>query len=338
MKKDRVSMFILLQMAALAGSGMFLFLPAGRLWAVFLLAVAFLISLILLYNRNSYISRLTEMEKQLKRAVNGNLKTRLFANEDGRLNEVIFLINELVEQLEKVQIEAIASHDARKSLLSSISHDIRTPLTSIIGYVDALKDGLASSEVEKQEYLGIISRKANGLKDLIDEIFSMAKLDADEIQVKPEEFDFAEMSRETVIEFLPELKKQELRLAANIPEERCPVFADRISVIRIINNLIENSIHYGKEGGVLGIELIETPQTYELSVWDQGQGISKEHLPNIFERMYRADQSRNSATGGSGLGLSIARALAEKNGGEITAESRPWEKTSFTFSLPKIKK
>lgn len=139
--------------------------------------------------------------------MNGNVKTRLFAKDDSLFNEVIFSVNELIEQLEKVQVQTIKSEMARKRLLSSISHDIRTPLTSIIGYIDALKDDVAVSEEEKREYLQIISRKSNGLKHLIDDIFNMAKLDADDMPLKPETLDFAEIARESLIECLPDLQK-----------------------------------------------------------------------------------------------------------------------------------
>lgn len=148
------------------------------------------------------------MNIEIRRAVDGNVKTRLLTKHDKELNEFVFSINELVEQLEKIQVHSIKSEKARKGILSGISHDIRTPLTSIIGYVDALKDDIAASEVEKKAYIEIISRKANGLKQLLDELFHLAKIDADEITLKAEQLDFAEITRESLIEFLPDLKKK----------------------------------------------------------------------------------------------------------------------------------
>lgn len=302
-------------------------------WVLF--AALFVITIILLIIRLDTRAKQKFMISDLKRAVNGNLNTRLLTNDNSLFAEVIFSINQLIEQLDNLQARAVKNEAARKRLLSSISHDIRTPLTSIIGYIDALKDDVAVSEDETQEYLEIISRKANGLKHLIDEIFHMAKLDADEISLEAEFLDFAEIARESVIDFLPELKKYDIELKVSIPEKKCKVCADRLSLLRITCNIIKNALQYGKEGKVLGIELTETPCEYNLHIWDQGPGISKEDLPYIFERMYRADKSRNPLNRGSGLGLAIAKALAEKNGGTIWVESIPGEKTVMGFSLPK---
>jgi signal transduction histidine kinase len=177
--------------------------------------------------------------------------------------------------------------------------------------------------------------KSSGLKELIDEIFTMAKLDADEMPHKEEVLDFAEITRESLIEFLPELKKYGVELQISIPEQKCSILADRLSIMRIIGNINKNAMHYGKEGKVLGIELTETTHEYQLLIWDLGPGISQADLANVFERMYRSDQARNSVGGGSGLGLAIAKALVEKNRGRIWVESVPWKKTTFGFSLPK---
>lgn len=277
--------------------------------------------------------RLKQMVLELKRVSNGNLHTRLLANDDHLVNEVIFSINEMIEQLEKVQVERLKSETARKSLLSSISHDIRTPLTSIIGYIDALKDDIATSEEEKRHYLHIISKKSRGLKNLIDELFHLAKLDADDITMKSESLDLAEITRETVIEFLPELKKAEIELNVRIPDQQCLILADRLSMVRVISNLLKNAIQHGKAGKLIGIELTETERNYQILIWDKGPGISDADLENVFERMYRGDQSRNLSNGGSGLGLAIVKSLVEKNNGEIWVESIPWEKTMFGFAI-----
>ncbi|MBP1996979.1 sensor histidine kinase [Paenibacillus eucommiae] len=306
-------------------------------WA--LLAALCVTTGLLIFIRFRVRTRLKQMTVELRRAMSGNLKTRLFAKDDNIWNEVIFSINELLEQLENVQIETIQSEAARKSLLSSISHDIRTPLTSIIGYVTALKDQVAISEQEQREYLEIVSRKSDELKVLIDEIFTMAKLDADEMPQVAESLDFTEMAREALIAFLPELNIYGIELKVQIPDEKCLILADRLSVMRIIGNMIKNAMYYGREGKVLGVELAEVSDEYQLLIWDQGPGISKAELDHVFERMYRTDPSRNVSSGGSGggsgLGLAIAKALVEKNSGRIWAESIPWHRTVFGIAFKK---
>ncbi|MDM5186753.1 HAMP domain-containing sensor histidine kinase [Bacillus sp. DX4.1] len=336
MKNDKVLYLLLLQLLAIT---LLLFidmsnnqLETGRL-ALFI--VLFIITISLFFIRIHFIESRKSMVAGLRRAIKGNTHARLYTNNDHSLDEVIFSTNELITTLEKVQIEAVQSQEARKQLLSSISHDIRTPLTSIIGYVDALKDDIAASEEEKREYLEIISKKSNSLKQLVDEIFNMAKLDANEFPLKEEPLNFAEVARESLIAFLPELSKHDIELQVHIPDVPCPITADSLSLSRVIGNIMKNAIHYGKSGKILGIELTEAANEYQLLIWDKGPGISKNDLENIFERMYRSDQSRNSSHGGSGLGLAIAKALVEKNGGQIWVESIPWKKTTFGFSLPK---
>ncbi|MGN9864844.1 sensor histidine kinase [Bacillus swezeyi] len=333
MLNDKKILLLILQFAAAAA---LLFTNTGSLGMFNVILFIFLLgsTALLFVSRLRFISDLKWINAELKRVADGNVRRRLLAKDNRLFNEIIFSMNELIDQLEKVQINAAKSETARKRLLSNISHDIRTPLTSIIGYVDALKDGVASSEEEKQEYLQILSKKSNSLKQLIDEIFNMAKLDANEIQLNTDSFDFAEIVRETLIDFLPELKKQDIELEVQIPDKKCFVMADRLSLIRVIENIVKNGVHYGKEGKVLGIELTETEHEYQLLIWDQGPGIPEGDLEHVFERMYRRDRSR-SLDDGSGLGLAIAKSLIEKNRGSIWAESVPWKKTTFGFSLPK---
>ncbi|MCY8066969.1 HAMP domain-containing histidine kinase [Bacillus haynesii] len=335
MLTDKKLLLLILQCAAITAL-LFIYMKTASfgVFSITLFIFLFAVTALLFTLRLRFIDRLKLIETELKRVADGNLRRRLLAKGDQPFNEIIFSINELIEQLEKIQINAAKSEAARKRLLSNISHDIRTPLTSIIGYVDALKDGVASSEEEKQEYLNILSKKSNSLKQLIDEIFNMAKLDANEVQLKTEFFDLAEVARETLIDFLPELKKHDIDLNVQLPEKKCVVIADRLSLIRVIENIVRNGIHYGKEGKVLGIELTESEHEYQLLIWDQGPGIPENDIENVFDRMYRRDRSR-SLDDGSGLGLAIAKSLVEKNRGRIWAQSVPWEKTTFGVSLPK---
>ncbi|MEC0124819.1 sensor histidine kinase [Paenibacillus pabuli] len=303
----------------------------SRMW---LFAAFVFTSILVLVNQYQIRSKQKSIASELHRAVNGEGKRRMLSKGNVLLDEIVFAANDLMEQLENVKIDAQRSQAARKSLLSSISHDIRTPLTSMIGYVDALKDDIASTEEERSDYMDILSRKSKDLKKMIDEMFTMAKLDADEMPMQAEPLDLAELTREILIEFMPSLKKAEMDLNIQLPDYSCFVMADRLSIHRLISNLIQNSIQYGHEGGVLGIEMARCHNNFQLTVWDQGPGISENELNLVFERMYRSDHSRSPVLGASGLGLSIARTLAEKNEGHLQAESIPGVKTSFIFTIP----
>jgi len=323
----------LLSLAALAaalarGEG-----STAAVWA-FLTAAAAAGAMLLASVRRSR-TRLQRMTAELQRAAGGNYRTRLLAGEDRTWNEALFAVNGLIERLERLEAASRSSEAARRRLLSSISHDIRTPLTSIVGYVDAIREGIVDTERERSEYLAVVSAKAAALQTLIDEIFTMSKLDADELPMRPEPLDLAEAAREAVIAVLPEIGKLGLELRTELPDQPCPVLADRLALERIAGNLLRNALQHGKEGLTIGVGLAETERTYELVVWDRGPGIAPDELPQVFERSYRGDKSRGTEGGGSGLGLAIARSLAGKNGGSLEAASIPWERTEFRLALPK---
>ena len=161
----------------------------------------------------------------------------------------------------------------------------------------------------------------------------MAKIEANEFLLKEELLDFAEVTRSQSLNFYLSLK-EEIELIVRIPEEDCLIMADHQSLIRIIGNLIKNAVHYGKDRKVLGIELTETTNDFQLLIWDQGSGISNVDIGNVFERMYRSDYSRNNSFGGSGLGLSIAKELVEKTTDEFGLKAFRG-KNDFWFSIPK---
>ncbi len=308
-----------------------------KLLQIILLLSLLVITGLILYKNFQWSKQLKAWELQLQSVVGGNLNIRLLVDEQHLFNEIIFTINALIEAFARTEIEAERAKLTQKSLLANISHDLRTPLTSIIGYLDALQDDLNTSIAEKTEYLKIVSKKAAALKDLINEIFLMSKIDANELPLKMECLDLGELIRETLIEFLPELKREQFELVINLPKEPSLVSADHLSLNRVIGNLLKNVLQYGISGKILGIELIEMNQKYQVKIWDRGLGISPSDLTHIFERMYRTDRSRNTLHSGSGLGLAIAKVLIEKNSGEIWAESTPDEQTSFSFTLPKLR-
>ncbi|SDE62078.1 His Kinase A (phospho-acceptor) domain-containing protein [Paenibacillus sp. UNCCL117] len=337
MKRDRTALLLTMQ-ALVAGALIVLELyhqppgvVRGTLWAMLLLGTG-----LLLAERLRLIRRLEQMTAQLRRAGAGNLNARVLVKDEPAVREAAFAVNALIEQLAEVQARSIRSEAARRQLLSAISHDIRTPLTSMIGYVDALKDDLAASPEERREYLDIITRKAASLKDLIEDLFQLAKLDADELTLRPETLDLAEAAREAAIAWLPELQARQIELQASIPEQVCEAVADRIAVQRILSNLLKNAVQYGHEGHLLGIELkpADEGRAYEVTVWDRGAGIGEDELPHVFQRMYRVGRPGGSPYGGSGLGLAIVKALVEKQGGRVWAESEPGVRTAFGFSLP----
>lgn len=303
--------------------------------AILLLLISIFVVDIYIYTRK--VKNIKKAIDQAKRVTSeNNYNTRVLIKENGEISELATVLNEIIERLQNTEENHQTSEKSRKRLLSNISHDLRTPLTSIIGYLDALKDGLATDADERHEYLEIITKKAKGLRALIDETFQMAKLDADDVPMDFQSHDLGEILRECIIEFIPQLNSNDIKLIAKIPDEKALIYCDRISMERIIDNILKNAIFYGKEGKLIGIELTSKPGKYQVSIWDKGPGIDQEDIPHVFDRLYIKDKTRNRASSSSGLGLAIVKKLVEKHEGRIWVESKPGEKTVFSFTIPKL--
>jgi signal transduction histidine kinase len=280
------------------------------------------------------IRRIDEASDALEEIGGGNYTMRLRAGDAPDLDGLLLRVNRLVELLETDRAKTIRSESARKSLLSDISHDIRTPLTSIIGYIGALKDDIASNGAERDSYVDILDAKSRALKAMIDDIFRLAKLDADEIPMNPERIDLAETVREVLIDFLPALSASEIRLETDIPDTPVPVTVDRLSLERVAGNLVQNAIKHGCESRFVRVSVREEDRRAIFAVADRGRGISPADIPRVFDRLFSRDRARGSSSSGSGLGLAIVQALVSKNGGTVRATSDPGGETVFEVSFP----
>ncbi|QTL97539.1 sensor histidine kinase [Iocasia frigidifontis] len=312
------------------------FLIEISLFGLIIIILLCFVTIILLYRIIKRKNLYQLILNHLKDISTGNLNRRIHIGDTDIYSELLLVLNQITERLQEEIIKSKEADGIRKRLLSNISHDIRTPLTSILGYLEALRDDLALDKEEREKYLNILLIKAVNLKEMIDEIFQMARLDADDFELDFQLFDLTEIIRECLIDFLPGIKQKGLDMKIDIPEEECIIYADRLSVERIIDNILKNSIEYGKDGGFIGIELSHTKKGFILSIWDKGPGIEKKEIPYVFERLYMGNKSRNKSLvgSGSGLGLAIAKKLLEEHGGKITLESIPWEKTVFQLYFP----
>lgn len=273
----------------------------------------------------------------------GNFAARVRSPGVTDIDALVVCVNRLADALETARAASIRSESARKSLLSDISHDIRTPLTSIIGYVGALRDGIASSAAERDEYVSILDAKSRALKDMVEDIFQLAKLDADEIPMSPERLDLASLIREVLIDFLPEFRASGIELVADILETAAFVLADRMSCVRIARNLVQNAIRHGAEGNYARVSVETRDNTVVFAVADRGRGIAEDDLPRVFNRLFRRESARTGAvggSGGSGLGLAIVQSLAKKNGAVVSVRSDeighagPAHETVFEVAFP----
>lgn len=222
----------------------------------------------------------------------------------------------------------------RKELISNLSHDLRTPLSSVLGYSEMLKNGIYDNEVEQQNYIDIIYRKTIYMEKLLTELLEYSRLELGTIQLQKQKMDIAELVREILIEYYPEIEKNQYSLELEIPE--CPIVGmwDKEKLSRVLRNLFDNALKYGMDGKKLRIAMREKQNQVYLEIQDYGKGIPQKEIPHVTEQFYRADHARNSKQGGMGLGLFIVQELIKLHNGSFSIESREQNGMKIYIRIP----
>lgn len=305
------------------------------IWFFLIILIVFLLGVIF-YQRIAFHvgmkTRLREISGKLKEINDTGSDERVFAfTDDTELMELMAQINRLLENYGKTRAEHRRSEMAYKKMLSNISHDIKTPMTVILGYLEILRINGGDSG----EMLAKTERKAKDVMELIDQFFTLAKLESGDMALEAVRIDLCEVCRESILDFYELLIKEDFEVDISLPEEPVYVQGDREAVRRILSNLISNVIRYAAEGKYIGLSLRTDERTVFLAVTDKGKGIDKAFADSVFERLFTMEDSRNRNIQGNGLGLAIARNLAVQLEGTLTLDSIPCEKTTFTLTLPR---
>lgn len=291
------------------------------------------ILLIIIINLNKKINYIY---KTLKIVEDGNFNIRIkMQNTNKNLKNLMESINNLLDEFQSTYKLNKEYQIERKKMITNISHDLRTPLTSLLGYVEVIKYNDNLSKEEQEEYISIIESKGNNLRNLMDEFFELSKLEANDIELKKEKFNLSEIIRQSIILFYNDFNKIGINPIIDIPKEDIYMIGDKKAIERIINNLISNAIKYGCDGKNIGINL-KCNKNIQIIVWDEGKGIPKEDLQLVFQRLYTLEKSRNKNFQGSGLGLTIVKKLVELQMGTIVVRSVPNKKTEFIVDFPNI--
>ncbi len=274
--------------------------------------------------------KLREIHQRLKAILDEDSGGRLMVFTDNKeLMELAAQINRLLEKSAKVEADFCRSEISSRKMLSNISHDMKTPMTVIRGYLEIMRTkGTAEPEMlEKAE------QKAQALMELIDSFFSLAKLEAGDTDMTISRLDVCEICRERVLEFYEILTGADFQVEIGLPDEAVYAQGNREALQRILGNLISNVIRYGSEGKYLGVFLRSDERFIYVDVADKGKGIDSAFAQSVFERLFTMEDSRSRSVQGNGLGLTIAKKLAEQMGGNLTLESDPSVRTVFTVSL-----
>ena len=274
--------------------------------------------------------QITEMVEALEDVKNGNGNRRILSETHELVAPLAYTINDIILSYENRLSAYHRTEETNRQLMTSLSHDVRTPLTTMIGYLDAAHKGIVTGK-EREDYIETARWKAHDLKEYIDVLFDWFKLGSDEFTMNMVTVDLTELTRNLLVDWVPVFEDAQMEFTADIPERPFRVKLDPDGYMRIINNLVQNVISHS-HGNRIEIALLEKEGNVKIHLADNGVGIEKEDLRHIFERLYKCDKGRSEK--GSGLGLSIVHQLVIKMNGTITAESVPGNGTVFMLSFP----
>ncbi|MFF2089594.1 ATP-binding protein [Paenibacillus sp. NPDC058174] len=293
-------------------------------------------TLLTTYMSRRFIRPLLELRKATRLVTEGNLDFKVQVDGKDELGQLGMAFEEMRSRLkESIQLQQQYENN-RKELITNISHDLKTPITAIRGYVDGILEGVADSQEKNEKYMRTIAAKAGEMDHLINELFLYSKLDMQMLPYSFESVPIVPFMNDWTEELEVELDKQDVELEISIQggeDERISV--DRDSFKRVLSNIIQNSLKYmDKPGKRITVNTKVEGQQFILAIGDNGQGIASDAVKHIFERFYRSEQSRNMNTGGSGLGLAIAKQIIAGHGGDIYADSKEGEGTVIHIVLP----
>ena len=299
-----------------------------------LIGVGFLLTLWIYRSILRPLGKLQEATKQIR---DGNLDFTLEVENEDEIGQLCQDFEEMRIRLKESGEEKVQYDKESKELISNIAHDLKTPITAIKGYAEGIMDGVASSPQRLDKYIRTIYNKANDMDRLIDELTFYSKIDTNKIPYTFTKINVAQYFRDCVEEVGLDMEAKGIELGYfNYVDEDVVVIADAEQMKRVINNIIGNSVKYiDKKKGIINIRIKDVGDFIEVEIEDNGKGIAQKDLPNIFDRFYRADSSRNSSKGGSGIGLSIVKKIVEEHGGNIWATSEEGAGTTMYFVIRK---
>lgn len=256
--------------------------------------------------------------------------------EHQELQQLLSMINELLDGNQKILATHKRLEESMRKMLSNVSHDLKTPLTVILGYIEMLEMAPSLQEKERQQLLAKLHIKTDEVLKIIHTFFDLAKLEAGDQHYPLSKVNINEICRKNVLSFYDLITTKNMDIQIEIPETNLYAFGNEEAIDRVLNNLLSNALTYGADGKKIGLALRNDEASIYIDIWDKGKGIEEYHLDRVFERTYTMEDSRNKYFQGSGLGLTITKRLLEIMGGSISLSSIPYEKTIFTATLKRI--
>jgi len=267
------------------------------------------------------VKALTSAAKRLGR---GDFSQRVQVKDRSELGELGRAFNAMTSDLERTE-------KLRRNMVADVAHELRTPLSNVRGYLEAIRDGVITPDANT---IRSLSEEAMLLSRLVDDLQDLALAEAGELKLVCQIEDVSELVNQTVATVQAQAMAKGLSVSIDLSDRLPPVNIDYHRISQVLRNLLENAVAHTAKGGSITVAAKQQDNWVEVSVTDTGEGIPADDLPNIFERFYRVDKSRTRATGGSGLGLTIAKRLVEAHGGKIKVQSELGKGSCFSFTIP----
>lgn len=295
--------------------------------------VVLLAALLIFVLTSVYAFNTTRPLKQMSAAANkfavGDFESRVEVKRQDEIGELAQAFNEMADSLSTME-------GVRRNFIANVSHELKTPMTTISGYIDGILDGTIP-QTEQAYYLEIVSQETKRLSRLVTSMISLSKIDSGEIAVNKSSFDILDVIFNVLQSFESRLGEKKLRVEGLDIEENIIFYGDRDLIHQTLYNLVENAVKFTNEGGYIRFSFKNENGSGFVSVENSGNGILPEDIRYIFDKFYKADKSRSSDKRSMGLGLYIAQTIVKLHGGQISVESTPGESCKFTFSIPNQK-
>lgn len=282
------------------------------------ISVFLLCFLLLMNNLVIYVKEITRGIRQI---ADGDLSVQIDVRGNDELTSIATSLNEMTGKLEQLMDREREAERTKNELITSVAHDLRTPLTSILGYMEYLSMGQKLDEATREKYIHVVYLKAKRLQKLIEDLFSFTKLNYGKIAMKIGKVDIVMLLNQLLEDFYPSFEDKNLECEFSCAENSILIDADGNLIARLFDNLINNAIKYGAEGKVIRVEAERDHEQVTVRVINYGYVIPKEDLNRIFNKFYRIEQSRSENTGGTGLGLAIVKNIVDMHRGKISVKS-----------------
>ncbi len=303
-------------------------LAGGGVAALFALVIGYFIS-------KSIASPISQMQEIAGHLSRGDFSRRVDIKSKDELGALARSLNKMADELQLKIDNLKAADKVRTDFVANVSHELKTPLTSIKGFVETLEDGALDDKENAKKFISIIKKHTEGLNNIVNDLLSLSELELGKDRVAKSKFNLKDLIDEVVLGFGHAFSVKKQKVDLEFKDDDFVIEADRMKIEQVLVNVIDNAIKYTKEEGEILVSLYKKGDSFIITIKDNGIGIPKEHLSRIFERFYRVDKGRSRQFGGTGLGLSIVKHIVLLHSGTINIQSEPDLGTQVQISLPR---